>query len=792
MQKSIFKRQIKYSSVNIIQWMLRSVTRFRWMITTLLLSTSAASLGLDLYVAPNGNDSADGSIARPLKTLEGARNKVRAANATDQVRVFFRAGTYPVTHQVNFTSEDSGEKNKPIIYSSYNGETAFFDGLKKLDISKFSKVTGSLEARLDNAAKGKAWSVVITDTDAITLLKNASAGLSFNGYMLRTTASPNRGFFHVSDIVNKGTGNGTHEDPKGDSFFMHEDVDFNKYRMELERGGKQAYVSGYLSAPWYRENIAIQRFGSTNSDVLVLVNKAKYGLRENTKISRFRIKNMLATMDQDREWFFDVTDNRLYFMPPGGVVKSTDTIGIWAGPQAILVEGANHIHFERIVFQHFGRGVNGDSVITVNNGDSIRIAGVTIRYVAMPLAPVSFYVNAKNCVLTSSDIYDTERGSRLFGGSFNATSVTPARNVFENNHFTLADMRDEYGGVVGIQGAGNIFRNNLCHHMNGQPITHLGVDHIFEYNEIFNVGIEEGDGGAVYTGANLYSFGNILRYNFVHHIMNLPEHLGRSAFFSDDLDAGDEYSNNTLYKSGYEAIKMNKGSGHSILNNVIMSSRDAVALLGSEAHFKKTYDEAINLLKTDPNSTSKANYIGRAEAVIGDFANNATGTYNTSWDNSFWALRYPYLKNMLRDPKGKLGTYPTQVRVYGNAFYNNVVNFSHAAGYGAERDNVNISFSNFRNLNVLNFEFSSRPAGVADNRFAQIGLKTDAYRVQAPVKDNYRKAVKDHWNNTPSYTSEAYNRNTISDRIYYNSGRPLMQETQKGLQVKEGDASKNR
>jgi hypothetical protein len=34
----------------------------------------------------------------------------------------------------------------------------------------------------------------------------------------------------------------------------------------------------------------------------------------------------------------------------------------------------------------------------------------------------------------------------------------------------------------------------------------------------------------------------------------------------------------------------------------------------------------------------KENYIGRAEVVIGDFA-SPSGTYNSSWDNSFWALR---------------------------------------------------------------------------------------------------------------------------------------------------------
>jgi hypothetical protein len=36
------------------------------------------------------------------------------------------------------------------------------------------------------------------------------------------------------------------------------------------------------------------------------------------------------------------------------------------------------------------------------------------------------------------------------------------------------------------------------------------------------VGIEEGDGGASYSGAQMWSYGNILRYNFYHHLMKYP------------------------------------------------------------------------------------------------------------------------------------------------------------------------------------------------------------------------------------------------------------------------------
>ncbi len=748
---------------------------------------SPAALAQTIYVSPSGNDNNNGSIGSPLKTLEGARAKVERMDKSRGIQVLFRGGRYPITQTVTFRDKDSGTPSKKVIYKSHPGETAFFDGMRRLDNNKFSLVTGSLANRLPSRARGKVYSQVITDANLIRILKGNDAGMSHNSSLLRLTSTPNKGFLHVKDIQSQGAGIGSFSNPKGAAFNIHESINFSQIAEELSRGGKQGYLSGYLSSDWRFERIALQRLGGTGSKVFVLKDKSANGLEGATNQGRFRIKNLLATLDSEREWFFDELDRRLYYWPPGGRINNSDRIGVWAGPDCIVVTNGKNIAFEGIVFQHFGGGT--EDVINVQDGKGIRIAGCTFRYVALPMAPVSFRPGASDCIMQSCDLYDNGRGSRLGGGSFGPNAVTKGRNSIENCHFTQVQTNNYYGNAASIFGAGQTFRNNLCHNANGQPIVYDGIDHYIAYNEVFNVGVEEGDGGAIYTGGDLYSFNNRVERNFVHHIISIPGILKRAGLFSDDYDAGEIYKENVIYKVGGAGIKMNAGSGHTISNNVLLDSEKGVALLGRPETYTEKFNKAAGLLKSNPSSTSKENYIGRAEKVIGDFANNSNATYNTRWDNSFWARRYPILRNMLRKSSSRLGMFPSEIRVYDNLFSGNQVNFEHANGFGAERNSRNVSKSLFANPSLLNFQFKNVPSGFPRIPFNQIGLRKDAYRKNVPSKNDYRGKVFQRWRNTNASLSGSYNRSTVNQRIYYNTGQVIITASQSGLGVREGNAN---
>ncbi|MFJ8463457.1 right-handed parallel beta-helix repeat-containing protein [Streptomyces swartbergensis] len=84
---------------------------------------SAAAAGTTLVVAPNGDDSGPGTLARPLRTIQRA---VDLARPGDTISV--RGGTYALTD--NITIATSGTASRPITLSPHQGERVVVDGEK--------------------------------------------------------------------------------------------------------------------------------------------------------------------------------------------------------------------------------------------------------------------------------------------------------------------------------------------------------------------------------------------------------------------------------------------------------------------------------------------------------------------------------------------------------------------------------------------------------------------------------------------------------------------------------------
>ncbi|MGD1844409.1 MAG: T9SS type A sorting domain-containing protein [Salibacteraceae bacterium] len=86
------------------------------------------------FVAPNGDDTNDGSESSPWQTLAGARNNIRPVlSQGGNITVYFRAGTYLLNETVVFGPEDGGSEGQQITYAAYNGETPIFSSLRQLN-----------------------------------------------------------------------------------------------------------------------------------------------------------------------------------------------------------------------------------------------------------------------------------------------------------------------------------------------------------------------------------------------------------------------------------------------------------------------------------------------------------------------------------------------------------------------------------------------------------------------------------------------------------------------------------
>lgn len=102
---------------------------------------SAAGSTYTVYVSPNGDDRADGSVPEqgdlpgtgPVRTVDRAKALVRLSRAAEPTAdrayaVVLRGGRYELERTLAFGPEDSGDPGNPVVYRSYPGEVAHLTG----------------------------------------------------------------------------------------------------------------------------------------------------------------------------------------------------------------------------------------------------------------------------------------------------------------------------------------------------------------------------------------------------------------------------------------------------------------------------------------------------------------------------------------------------------------------------------------------------------------------------------------------------------------------------------------
>ncbi|MBC8012313.1 MAG: hypothetical protein H7067_19700, partial [Burkholderiales bacterium] len=115
----------------------------------------------EYFVAPSGEDTADGSEARPFATLERAREAVRSrGNRGNGVTIWMEPGTYPVTKTLELSSADGGSASAPIAWRARKDGTAVLDAGRRLAAKDFVKVDDSARlARMAEEARGQVWQI---------------------------------------------------------------------------------------------------------------------------------------------------------------------------------------------------------------------------------------------------------------------------------------------------------------------------------------------------------------------------------------------------------------------------------------------------------------------------------------------------------------------------------------------------------------------------------------------------------------------------------------------------------
>lgn len=730
--------------------------------------------GKILYVSKVGDDVNNGTKKAPLKTIEAARNTIRKLKTSKKglpkggVHVVIREGKYTIKNSIVFDREDSGTEESPIVYIGSERGKVILSAGQEVDTKKFNLVKQRhLLNRLHPKAKGKVISADLSKDNVASLFPGDGkyGQISINGYMLQLAQWPNKGYNHIGQIVEEGPTTRwlkpgekslpySEDNPTGGKFTFKEELS-PAVQKEFERT-MDMQAQGYFHNDWYFQDEPVGKI--TNGEVQLL-HHTRYGIVDHIKSMprRVRLFNVLAELDEPGEWYFDKKEQRLYVWPIKGfeIGKSTLTI-IGSQKESInksfepvrkrknkqhgdilTLNNTSYLTFRNLIIES-----TGGLAVNIKGGTYNLLANSDVRNGAGKGVSID---GGKHNGITGCDFYDLYNAFSIKGGDFK--KIEPCYNFATNNIVRNCRLRGY--GVIGINGVGIYFAHNLLHSMNG-AVMYEAINLLMEYNEYYNIGYEMGDFNVAYCGAQWYTMNNVVRYNFVHHLIEPGGHPV-SPFRNDDNGAGLKIYGNIFYRPGRCGAQFD-GPLNDFQNNITMDSYTLWWTLKKpidKEGIQKKWDELARFGRDLPKG-DKGDYLYITEQVIGE----------KGWEKSPWKETFPELKAMI-----ELNPW---AQTFGNVNLNyayNVRNPFHIHGgdgtiEGMESKETGrfkdlplegsfilpdkITLDAFEDVQSLNFNLKEdfkTMEGFKPIPFEKIGLIDDEFRTVIPNKKKYRSEI---------------------------------------------------
>src|SRR5258708_3291987 len=486
---------------------------------------------LTFYVATTGSSSNPGTMASPFLRPEDARDAINKVQGPVNATVYIRGGNYPFTKSFTIT-QDNDDSTRHITYSNYQNEKVRFTGSAKLDNSKFTLVSDpAILNRLPASARGKVMEINLKNagiTDygkwqphGYKIIHPAPLELFYNEIALTVARYPNTGYLPVGTVLDPGTSLRYREKVSRGAKFMCPDNRINNWKT-----ADNAWITGYFSYGYSDDYMKVDTFDFANHtirlkdpsvySVFSSDDASKGELKNAQKIRGFYVYNLLEELDEPGEWYLDQSSGKLYVWPPDNTIGSADIEVSLLEDPIVVMSGTCN---------------TGTGGVFLDGGDK------------KTLQPA-------NNVLDNCDIYNYSRINRTF---------CPA---------------------VTMNGVGNRITHCYIHDAPDHAIVFYGNDHVIAFNHIKNVLYYVTDAGAVGTGRDLGSTGNVISNNFFD---NIESKIGSSiaAVYLDDGSSGMEVDGNVFYKSGSAgtyhmgAVHVNGDSDNTFRNNYFIDCGQA-------------------------------------------------------------------------------------------------------------------------------------------------------------------------------------------------------------------------
>ena len=569
---------------------------------------------MELYIAPNGDDKARGTLDTPLKTLSAAVRRMAAAEDgywDGRAEIILRGGVYPVDRTIDIAT------NMPLTIRACTGEEAVLDGGRVIENLTEGELHGlrCWTAELPDVREGK-WFF---------------HSLFASGERCTRAYLPREGYYWIESTRDpEWTMNGGLFD--GEYGFIAREGDIKNFRNLTDA---EVHVFHY----WTDEHMPIASFDPETREVRS-ERRSIFVLKDDQKkrFAKYRVEHIFEGLCEPGDFYLDRAEGKLYYLPREDETLENTVLTAPVVETIINVHDASDVRLENLTLRHtdwslperLGRpfsqhddgtlyasapqaATNIPGAISFENCKRCAVIGCEISHVgtyAVDMVYACHSMQVEKCRML-----DLGAGGVKLNG---ATAQDPASE--RTHHVVIADNDIGFGGRVFLAGVGvaslrashiDIVHNHIhdlyysgvsCGWLWGYEES-TSFDNTIAYNHIHCLGHGVlSDMGGIYTLS--VQPGTVIHHNLVYDIEKA--NYGGWAIYPDEGSSHILIENNVCFGTSSSCFHQHYGRENIVRNNIWAFGREGiVAFTRPEEHIGFTFERNILLTKGEPVYTGK-------------------------------------------------------------------------------------------------------------------------------------------------------------------------------------------